>query len=162
MFFTQLHALAKRAGGTVTLTIAPAPDADQMTVVLTPKGGDKAEPALATPLVLTATPQEFDDGFLGALAQYDTGHRSLMDQVAATNEVLAAAKEAQVKKGASATAKATGKPTPKPTRAAVDDDESEGGEGDGEGGDDTPSGGDEPAAPAQPAAAGGAAPNLFG
>lgn len=159
MFFTQLHALAKRAGGTVTLTIAPAPDADQMTVVLTPKGGDKAEPALATPLVLTATPQEFDDGFLGALAQYDTGHRSLMDQVAATNEVLAAAKEAQVKKGASATAKATGKPTPKPPRAPADDDDSEGG---GEGGDDAPSGGDEPAAPAQSAATGGAAPNLFG
>jgi hypothetical protein len=78
-----------------------------------------------------------------------------MDQVAATAEVLAAAKEAQVKKGASATAKATGKPAPKAASTVPDDDDVEGGE-------DAPSGGDTPASPAQPAPAGSASPNLFG
>jgi PRTRC genetic system protein E len=160
MFFTQLHALAKRAGGSVTLTVAPAPDADQMTVVVTPKGGDKAEPALATPLVLTATPQEFDAGFLDALARYDAGHKSLADQVTITTEVLAAAKEAQVKKGTAATSKATSKPV-KSAAAPVDDDEprddDEAG-GEGEGGT-----GDGPAKTAPPVAPTAAAtPNLFG
>lgn len=165
MFFQKLHELAKRAGGSVTITVATMADSGAMTVVVAPKGGDKADPALATPLVLTATPQEFDapeGGFLDALGRYDTNHKSLMDQAEATAEVLKAAKEAQVKKGATATSKATTKPSAKPATATRpgDSDDNDDGDDDGDGSE----GGSEPeagaAAPAPAPAS--AAPSLFG
>ena len=158
MFFQQLYELAKRAGGGLTITLAPAVEGAQMTVVVAPKGGDKAEPALSTPLVLTATAQEFDateGGFLDALGRYDAKHRSLMDQVEATSEVLAAAREAQVKKGATATTKAVpAKAVAKPAPVADDDDAD--GDGDEGGGEPATSG------PAAAASAGAGSPALFG
>ena len=75
------------------------------------KDGD--EPALAKALSLTATPQEFDEGFVAALQGYREARQSLADQVEATREVLEAAKLASVKKAADANAKARAdKPMP--------------------------------------------------
>jgi PRTRC genetic system protein E len=169
MFFQQLHALAKRAGGSVTITVAQMADSEAMTVVVAPKGGDKADPALATPLVLTATPQEFDapeGGFLDALAGYAASHRSLMEQAEATAEVLKAAKDAQVQKGATATSKATGKATPKQVAKPSASARSDGGDDDDthdDDGDGSEGGGDAVAVAGAPAPSeSNPAPALFG
>ena len=159
MFFKQLFDLARRAGGSVTMTVAAAAEEGQMTVVVMPKAGARdLDPALATPLVLTATPEEFNAGFLDALARYDMSHKSLAEQAEATAEVLAAAKDAQAKKGAGAARKAA---QPKTAPA---------GEAPG-GGDDDAGGEDDDSAPTTQAATpgnvtgnatGGEAPSLFG
>lgn len=111
MFFQQLGNLAQRAGGSVTIFVKQAQGDDSMTVVVTPKNSNKDEPALATPLVLNATPAEFDAEFMAVLVKYDASHRSLSEQVETTKEVLAAAAEAQAKKGTSAAARASEKVT---------------------------------------------------
>ena len=52
-----------------------------------------AEPALAQPLSLTATPQEFDTGFIDALRGFREVRQSLAQQAEATKEVIEAADE---------------------------------------------------------------------
>jgi PRTRC genetic system protein E len=158
--FKQLYDLAQKAGP-IQMTLAAGGEDGRMTVVVTPKGGAaKDEPALATPLSLTATPEEFDEGFVQVLTSYSETRLSLAEQVAATNEVLAAAREASVKKGTGAVQKAGAKSTTKTPPATA----SEGRDGDPD--DDT--GGEEEgttvtassAAAQLPVAA--SAPNLFG
>ena len=164
MFFKQLFDLAKRAGGSVTMTVAAAAEEGQMTVVVAPKAGaGNVDPALATPLVLTAAPEEFDSGFLDALSRYDAAHKSLAEQADATAEVLAAAKEAQAKKGAGAARTATpAKATPaKATPTAVasgEDADDDGGDTD----DDTPEAQAGATGAVTGNATGGEAPSLFG
>ena len=122
--FKELFELA-RASGPLTIAVSADTPPGQMTVVVIPKSGDaKDEPALATPLSLTATPEEFDADFTSVLTSYQGQRQSLAEQVAATNEVLAAAREASVQKGSKAATKALAKPTPTArTVAAADDDE---------------------------------------
>ena len=157
--FKQLYDLAQKAGP-LQMTLAAGGEDGRMTVVVTRKGGAaKDEPALATPLSLTATPEEFDEGFVQVLTSYSEKRLSLAEQVAATNEVLAAAREASAKKGTGAVQKAGAKPTTKAPPATA-------GEGrDGDPDDDT--GGEE----GTPVTASSAAaqvpvtantPNLFG
>jgi len=52
------------------------------------------EPALTKDLTLTATPAEFDDGFVAALKGYREARAGLIEQAEVTKEVLQAAKEA--------------------------------------------------------------------
>lgn len=97
--FKELFELV-RACGPLTMAVSADAPRGTMTVVVIPKPADaKDEPALATPLSLTATPEEFDAEFTTVLAGYRTQRLSLAEQVAATNEVLAAAREASVQKG---------------------------------------------------------------
>ena len=97
-----------RASGPLTMAVSADAPRGTMTVVVIPKPDDaKDEPALATPLSLTATPEEFDAEFTTVLAGYRTQRLSLAEQVAATNEVLAAAREASVQKGSKAATTAT-------------------------------------------------------
>jgi PRTRC genetic system protein E len=92
--FKELFELV-RASGPLTMAVSADAPRGTMTVVVIPKPADaKDEPALATPLSLTATPEEFDAEFTTVLAGYRTQRLSLAEQVAATNEVLAAAREA--------------------------------------------------------------------
>ena len=102
--FEELFALASHA--TLTLIVSADAASGRMTVSVIPKPkDDNGEAALRQPLSLTATPQEFDAGFLDALRDYREVRASLADQAAATTEVLEAAKSASVKKASEAASK---------------------------------------------------------
>ncbi len=163
--FKELFPMAAR--GAFSLLLSADEANGLMTVVVVPKTSDngKEVPALAVPLKLTATPEELDAGFVQAVASYATARTSLDEQVAATNEVLEAAKAASVKKGADALSKAGAKAAPKgahkPMAASSEPVESDG-DGDASGGDEdaqaAPSGESNKPAPAS----GTTVPDLFG
>lgn len=103
--FEELYALALTA--TLTLTVSADEKSGRLTVNVIPKPRkDVSEPTLAQPLSLTATPQEFDEGFIAALTGYREVRQSLAQQVEATKEVIEAAKAASVKKASEAASKA--------------------------------------------------------
>lgn len=103
--FHQLFQLAQSA--TLTMTISADDKDGRMTINVVPKPkADLKEPALTTPLSLTATPDEFDADFVRVLSTYHAKRQSLAEQADATNEVLDAAKQASAKRGATAVAKA--------------------------------------------------------
>ena len=117
--FKELFELV-RASGPLTMAVSADAPRGTMTVVVIPKPADaKDEPALATPLSLTATPEEFDAEFTTVLAGYRTQRLSLAEQVAATNEVLAAAREASVQKGSKAATTAMARAPAKQVAPAV-------------------------------------------
>ncbi|MBI5792511.1 MAG: PRTRC system protein E [Rhodocyclales bacterium] len=132
--FKELFPMA--AKGPFSLLLSADEGSGLMTVVVVPKTSDSGKdvPALAMPLKLTATAEELDAGFVQALASYATRRTSLDEQVAATNEVLDAARAASVKKGAEAVTKAGAKPAPRTSARPVagagdaehDDDDGEG------------------------------------
>lgn len=130
--FEELFALACSA--TLTMTVSADEKSGRLTVNVIPKPRqDAGEAALTQPLSLTATPQEFDAGFIEALRGYREVRQSLAQQAEATKEVIEAAKAASVKKSSDATAKAgaskaaAAKPAPATTAPvsgdAVDDEE---------------------------------------
>ena len=160
--FKELFELA-RASGPLTMAVSADTPSGKMTVVVFPKPGDaKDEPALATPLSLTATPEELDAEFTTVLASYRGQHLSLAEQVAATNEVLAAAREASVQKGSKAATRALAKPNaPAAASASTAGDEPDDDDGGGDG-PQTPSDHPGSATPLTDAPAKAGAPDLFG
>jgi len=146
--FTELYALATTA--TLAMVISADEKRGTLTISVMPKPKkDVGEPALTKDLTLTATPAEFDGGFVAALTGYREARAGLIEQAEATKEVLQAAKEATAKKAADATTKAS-KPAAKPASSADDGDE--------DGADEA--GGESPTTAAQTTV--GAQPNLFG
>jgi PRTRC genetic system protein E len=149
--FTELYALATTA--TLSMVVSADDKRGTLTISVMPKPKkDVDEPALTKDLTLTATPVEFDAGFVAALKDYREARAGLIEQAEVTKEVLQAAKEAAAKKATAATAKAS-KPATKPstTPSSVDDpDENEAEE----------AGGESPTTEAQTTV--GAQPNLFG
>ena len=131
--FTELYALATTA--TLSMVISADEKRGMLSISVMPKPKkDAGEPALTKDLTLTATPAEFDDGFVAALKGYREARTGLIEQAEATKEVLQAAKEAAAKKAAQATTKAS-KPATKPSAKAPtieDQDESGPEEADGE------------------------------
>ena len=102
--FTELYALATTA--TLSLVISADEKRGMLSISVMPKPKkDAGEPALTKDLTLTATPAEFDDGFVVALKGYREARAGLIEQAEATKEVLQAAKEAAAKKAAHATTK---------------------------------------------------------
>jgi PRTRC genetic system protein E len=101
--FVELAPLVQSAGK-LTVTIFPGPDG-RMKVCVAPSTEKGKEVALATPLTLTATPQELDEGFAGAIATYQVARSSLAAQVEATETVLHEAKKTQSSKAVKALAK---------------------------------------------------------
>src|SRR5437867_348688 len=96
--FHQLFQLALSA--TVTMTISADEKDGRMTINVVPKPkADLKEPALSTPLSLTATPEEFDAEFVQVLSTYRATRQSLAEQAEATNEVIDAAKQASARRG---------------------------------------------------------------
>lgn len=166
--FKELFPMA--AKGPFSLLLSADESSGLMTVVVVPKTSDSGKdvPALAMPLKLTATAEELDAGFVQALASYATRRTSLDEQVAATNEVLDAARAASVKKGAEAVSKAGAKSAPRTaTRPVADAGDAEHDDDDGEVGavDDASTSAQAPVANEQKAATpvGGAGmPDLFG
>lgn len=135
--FEELHALALTA--TLTMTVSADEKSGRLTVNVIPKPRkDVGEPTLTQPLSLTATPQEFDEGFIAALTGYREVRQSLAQQAEATKEVIEAAKAASVKKASEAASKAvkpgaaigvTGKaasPVNTPAQAMLAEDDDEG------------------------------------
>lgn len=162
--FKELFPLA--AQGAFSLLLSADEASGLMTVVVVPKHseGGKDVPALAMPLKLTAVPDELDAGFVQAVLSYSTHRASLDEQVAATNEVIEAAKAVAVKKGADAVTKAGTKPAQRvaaPKAAAGDVDVDADDEHGGDDADDAPA--TPPAVvPAATSAAGPGVPDLFG
>lgn len=137
--FEELFTLA--AGASLTLTISADPKTGRMTINVIPRPNkDADEPALTKALSLSATPQEFDEGFVAAIRGYREARQSLTDQVEATKEVLEAAKAASAKKAADASTKARAdKPptaSPKPAVAPTQSAGDAGGDGDEDAGRD--------------------------
>lgn len=108
--FEELFALATST--TLTMVFSADEKTGQMTINVIPKPKkDVDEPALTKALSLTATPAEFDAGFVDALKGYREVRQSLAAQAEATQEVLQAAKAASAKKAGEAMTKAV-KPAP--------------------------------------------------
>lgn len=104
--FKELYAIATTA--TLTMVISADEKTGKMTVSVVPKPRkDLGEAALTKDLTLTATPEEFDSDFVTALTGYRQARQGLMEQAETTNEVLAAAKSASVKKAVDAVGKAS-------------------------------------------------------
>lgn len=125
MLFAKLHDLALQ--GPLVLSLTADPVSGKMTITVTPMvDKDIPEKALRQPLTLSATPAEFDAEFFDVLDKYSAARQSLREQAAATVEVLAAAKMAQVDRASKATAKsAKPQPAPNPTATpagVLDDD----------------------------------------
>jgi len=115
--FKELYQLA--LGAALTLTISADEKRGRMSIHVSPKAkNDSGEAALSTPLVLTATPDEFDAEFVSVLSRYRTAHASLAQQAQVTQELLDAARAASAKKGTGAVAKASAKPASGPTKRA--------------------------------------------
>jgi len=148
--FTELYELATTA--TLSMVISADEKRGTLTISVMPKPKkDCGEAALTKDLTLTATPAEFDGGFVAALSGYRQARAGLIEQAEATKEVLDAAKEATAKKAAEATTKAS-RPAAKPTAtppSAADQDDNDAEEATGEG----------PTTAAQTTV--GAQPNLF-
>lgn len=120
-------------------------DSDNLTVTVIPKVTDAKEAALKTPLSLTGTPAELDEGFAQALATYVTARKSLADQVAQTAAILDAAKKQQAAKAVK-----TAPTAAQPVAVSIDDLSDEEGEGDAES--DTSSAPTAPTSSAEPKA----------
>lgn len=158
--FEELFALATSA--TLTMTVSADEKTGRLTVNVIPKPKPKqqaGEPALAQPLSLTATPQEFDAEFVQALRGYRDVRQSLAQQAEATNEVIEAAKAASVKKASEATAKASSAKPAAPAKPAASASAAQPPVGDDEDADDAAA---PQAAASAPVAASGESLNLFG
>ena len=133
--FQELYALATSA--TLTMIVSADEKTGKLTISVLPKPRkDMGEPALTKDLTLTASPEEFDAGFVPALQGYREVRASLTEQVDATREVLEAAKSMSAKKATEAMTKASksataAQPAPSPTAVDATGDEDEHGAADG-------------------------------
>lgn len=125
--FTSLHALAQAA---TLLVVITAEGADQLRINVTPtRTDDKTKPHKLRPLSLVGTPDELDEGFADALAEWQAPRRSLVEQArdaggdedggaAPTAKASKANAAAPEKKAESAPAAVKGKPGRKPKATA--------------------------------------------
>jgi len=116
--FQALEPLIRAAG---KLTLSLAMDGDNVVVFLTPQGGKDA--TLRQPLILKATAAELDEGFAAAVTSYSTAHKSLEEQVAATNAILDEQKATQVTKAQKALTKGSKVPTAGAASGTQDEDD---------------------------------------
>ena len=118
--------LAMNKNGTLSVTVLPKPKAT---------GEDAA--ALSTPLSLTATAAELDEGFVQILSEYVGTHQSLSEQMENTKAILEAAKTESQKKATTAISNSNKAPAAKPSvsKATDVDDEIEDEESNGTGND---------------------------
>ncbi|MES2299437.1 MAG: PRTRC system protein E [Pseudomonadota bacterium] len=130
--FQELYALATSA--TLTMIVSADEKSGKLTISVLPKPRkDAGEVALTKDLTLTASPEDFDAGFVQALQGYREARATLNEQAEATREALKAATALCAKRATEATKKVS---MPSPTtkqRPAVTSAESEEYEGDVEG-----------------------------
>jgi len=121
----MFQALAQLLSSSSHVDLLVSGNGDEMTVTVIPKVTDAKAAALKTPLSLTGTPAELDEGFALALTTYSTARKSLADQVAQTAAILDAAKKQEAAKAVKNAPKAA-----KPAAVSIDDLSEEEGEGD--------------------------------
>ncbi len=127
----MFSALQPLLANLASLTIALVNNTDgTITVTVTPYGG-KAGNVLDTPLSLTGTAAEFDEGFVEHLNSYVPKRQTLADQLAATEAILEAARKEATDKAKKSIAK------PAKTASPTTTDNPEGSDDDNEGDDDT-------------------------
>lgn len=115
--FQELYALA--TGATLTMIVSADEKTGALTISVLPKPKkDTGEAALTRDLTLTASPEEFDAGFVEALRGYREVRQSLAEQAAATCEVLAAAKSLSTKAATEAITKGNKAHAPRSVPAA--------------------------------------------
>jgi len=112
----------------LTLSLAANPD-NTITVTVTPKGA-KVSGALDTPLSLTGTAAELDEGFAGILSGYTTKRQDLSDQLAATEAIMEAARKEAADKAKKSIAKPANKTAAPVADEAVGSDDEDDDEGD--------------------------------
>ena len=98
--FKELYELAKQGGVTLSVTT----EGDLLRVIVMPEGG--VNPALATPLLLVASPEELDNGFSEVVNSFTAKRTSLKESLEASLLVMDAAEKEAVKKPVEATTKA--------------------------------------------------------
>ncbi|RQV14895.1 PRTRC system protein E [Burkholderia cenocepacia] len=121
--FQELESLIRSAEKVV---LSLAMEGDRIVVVVIPSGGKDA--ALRQPLILKASAAELDEGFAAAVRSFTAAHQSLGEQVQATNAILEAQQQTQVKKAQKALSKSS---TPAAAEAATVDDADDDGDGEG-------------------------------
>lgn len=100
----MLQALLKLAQqGDFNMSVrATQGDNPTMTIVVMPVAKQGQDPALATPVRLSGSPAELEEGFEAALARFIGTRATLIEQVEATETILKNAQAAAAKKGADA------------------------------------------------------------
>ncbi|KQV81038.1 hypothetical protein ASD15_14250 [Massilia sp. Root351] len=122
--FTELYPLA--AGTRLAMLVTADAERGLMTISVMPRPIHNDAATLTTDLTLTATPEEFDNGFVAALTGYRAELAPMLEQAAAAKRTLQTEKaklQEQAKttqKPASSAKRAT---TPAPRCADVDDGE---------------------------------------
>lgn len=125
--FTALQTLLATLA---SLTVSLAANTDgTITVTVIPKGGKEGN-TLDTPLTLTGTAAELDEGFAGILTSYANKRQNLSEQLAATEAIL----EAAQKEAADKAKKSIAKPANKTSAPITDEEAGSGDEDDDEGG----------------------------
>lgn len=117
--FTKLKPLL---AGLTSLTVSLVANADDtITVTVTPKGS-KTGSTLDTPLSLTGTAAELDEGFAEVLSGYTGKRQNLSDQLAATEAILEAAQQEAADKAKKSLAKPAKKSSTETPEYDDDDD----------------------------------------
>lgn len=116
--FQNLAALVAKTPLSLTLTM----EGDAMTVIVIPKGDDKSDQALSTPLALTGSPAELDAEFASLISSYTQSRQSLAEQLEAAQTVMQAAAKSATTKAAKANQKTANKPAPGTTAQSGEDD----------------------------------------
>lgn len=159
--FTALASILKE-GESIDLEITGVGKDGRMKVIVKPKLAKGANPALAIPLALAATPQELDAEFVTTIVEFSSERNSLAEQVAVTTTILSAAKQAEVGKATKGLKGKAAVAGSAPAASSTEDSVDDGGDSDGDGdGDDvldnntgaTAAPAVVPAKPATPAAA---------
>lgn len=133
--FHELHALIQNCES-VVLTMAAASEG-RITVTVIPKSKrDSDEPALATSLQLTGTPDELDQEFGKLVTSYTEQRATLAEQTETTLTILEQAKKASEKKATKAIAKPVAKNEPKAAEKPVETTDVSDASGEDEGNDD--------------------------
>ena len=118
--FTALQTLL---AALASLTVSLVANADvTITCTVIPKGGKEGS-ALDTPLTLTGTAAELDEGFAAVLASYTNKRQNLSDQLAATEAILEAAQKEAAGKAMKSIAKPAKNPSTQDSGSPEDDDE---------------------------------------
>ena len=115
--FREVYALA--TGATLTMIVSADEKSGMLTISVLPKPRkDTGEVALTKDLTLTASPEDFDAGFVQALQNYREARLSLNQQAEATREALQAATALCAKRATEAMTKAS-KSSGTPKQAAA-------------------------------------------
>ncbi|MDO9054384.1 MAG: PRTRC system protein E [Gallionella sp.] len=125
--FTELQILLATLA---SLTVSLAANTDgTITVTVIPKGGKEGN-TLDTPLTLTGTAAELDEGFAGILTSYANKRQNLFEQLAATEAILEAAQKEAADKAKKSIAKPANKTAAPVADEAVGSDDEDDDEGD--------------------------------